>query len=236
MRCLLLSSLLILASAGVNPAHADGVSSTITSGVAKTGTLSGAGVDTYTFSAAAGGTMVAVISETGPHDENFIVGMERTTPGGASRGKWKTYSSELVDQGTTQGTWTYKISRAEHGATGTGGYKFTVMQLPVAGATAMTPRQSYDDALALGDIKVYRFSGTAGQAQTLTLNQTSGAGYPPKIMVFDPAGNLISAKGCAPSCEAKVQTAANGTYTAVLTRYDEGVDASGYSLSVNSAQ
>jgi hypothetical protein len=236
MRFFLLSSLLILASAGVNPAHADGVSSKITSGVAKTGTLSGAGVDTYTFSAAAGGTMVAVISETGPHDENFIIGMERTTPGGASRGKWKTYSTELVDQGTTEGTWTYKISRAEHGSTGTGGYKFTVMQMPFAGATAMTPGQSYDDALEHGDIKVYRFTGTAGQAKTLTLSQTSGAGYPPKIAIYDPAGNLISAKGCAPSCEAKVQTAANGTYTAVLTRYDEGGDASGYRLSVNSAQ
>ncbi len=236
IRCLLLSSLLIFACASVNPAHANSVSSKITSGVAKTGTLSGASVDTYSFAAAAGGTMVAVVSETGAHDENFIVGMARTEPGGVSRGNWKTYSAELVDQGTTEGTWTYKISRAEKGTSGSGSYKLNVMQVPYAGATAMNPGQNYDDSLAQGDIKAYSFTGAAGQAKTLTLSQTSGSGYPPKLSVYDPSGNLITGKGCTPSCTETVQTAANGTYTVLLMRYDQASDASGYSLSVNSAQ
>jgi hypothetical protein len=236
IRCFLLSSLLILASAGINPAHADGVSSQITSGVAKTGTLSGANIDTYTFSAAAGGTMVAVVSETGAHDENFIVGLERTEPGGAARGKWKTYFTEQVDPGTTQGNWTYKISRAEHGTSGSGAYKLNIMQVPYAGATAMSVGQNYNDSLAQGDIKAYSFTGTAGQSKTLTLNQTSGTGYPPKLSIYDASGNLITGKGCTPSCSETFQTASTGTYTVLLTRYDEGGDASGYSLSVNSAQ
>jgi hypothetical protein len=235
IRCLLLS-LLVLAAAEVNPAHANAVSSKITSGVTKTGALSGASVDTYTFAAAAGGTMVAVVSETGTHDDNFIVGIERTTPGGAARGNWKTYSSEMVDQGTTEGTWTYKISRAENGTSGSGSYKLNVMQVPYAGATAMNPSQIYNDSLAQGDIKVYSFTGTAGQAKTLTLSQTSGTGYPPKLSIYDPSGNLITGKGCTPSCQATVQTAANGVYTVLMTRYDEGGDASGYSFSVNSVQ
>ena len=229
----LLAALVI---AGVVPAHANGVSSQITSGEAKTGTLSGEGFDTYSFPAAAGGMIMAVVSETGVHDDNFIIGVERTEPGGASRGKWKTYSTEMEDEGTKQGTWTFKVSRAEHGATGTGGYKFNVVQVPVAGATAMSAGQNYDGSLAQGDIKAYSFAGTAGQARTLTLSQTSGNGYPPKLSVYAADGTLIVGKGCTPACETTVQTAANGTYTVLLTRYDEGGDASGYRLSVNSAQ
>jgi hypothetical protein len=227
----------VLTVLALNSAYASGVSSQTTSGIPKTGTVSGTAVDTYTFSAAAGGTMVAVVSETGAHDENFIVGIERTTPDGISRGIWNPYSVEMVDPGTKAGAWTYKVSRAEHGNSGSGGYKFNVIQIPYAGATAMNAGQGHNDTLAEGDIKVYSFTGTAGQAKTLSLNQTSGNGYPPKLAIFDPAGNLITGKGCTPSCTETVQTASTGTYTVLLTRYDHGSgDASGFSLSVNSAQ
>lgn len=229
--------LVIVIIPGVNPALAATVGTQIASGVAKTGALSGTAVDTYSFSAAAGGTMIAVVSETGAHDENFIVGIERTTPDGISRGLWNPYSVEMVDAGTKAGTWTYKVSRAEHGTSGSGGYKFNVIQIPYAGATAMNAGQNHNDTLAEGDIKIYSFTGTAGQAKTLTLNQTSGNGYPPKLAIFDPAGNLITGKGCTPSCTETVQTPSTGTYTVLLTRYDHGSgDASGFSLSVNSAQ
>lgn len=228
--------LVILTVSGVDPAHANEVSSQITSGVTKTGALSGAAADIYTFQAAAGGTMVAVVSETGAHDENFIIGIERKEPGGASRGKWNPYSVELVDQGTTAGKWTYKVSRAEKGTSGGGGYKLNIIQLPYAGATAMNPGEGHDDTLAEGDVKVYSFTGTAGQAKTLALNQTSGTGYPPKLTIYDPSGNLITGKGCTPSCQETVKTESTGTYTVLLTRYDHGGDASGYRLSVNSSQ
>lgn len=234
-----LSRIALLAAAlctFANPSYANGVNSQIVSGEAKTGTLSGEGADTYSFLAAAGGSMVAVVTETGLHDDNFIIGFERTEPSGTSRGNWKTYSSQMEDQGTTQGTWTYKVSRAEHGTSGTGSYKFNLMQVPYAGAAAMNNGQSYDGSLAQGDIKAYSFMGAAGQAKTLTLTKTSGNGYPPKLAVYDPAGNLITGKGCGETCEETVHTDSAGTYSVLLTRYDEGGDATGYRLSVNSAQ
>ena len=89
--------LFVLAAAGVQPALANGVNATIGNGQVVTGTVTGSGVDSYTFPAPASGSIFASLSDVGPHifgnDLRIGSGANAPSPGddeecnGSSRSK-----------------------------------------------------------------------------------------------------------------------------------------------------
>ena len=52
--------------------HAAGVGNAITANQAKTGTVTGSGSDSYSFTVTNNQSFVAIVSETGVHDETFL--------------------------------------------------------------------------------------------------------------------------------------------------------------------
>ncbi len=128
---LLLLSVLFLTSWCVQTAHADGVSGTITSGNTVNGTITGQGVDTYTFRVEQGATFVVSLGETGNHDSHFRPQLEVRAPGqtvgpsearpyytrrqitNAAAGDWKIIVSRLDSDQSSGGSYALKLADAD---------------------------------------------------------------------------------------------------------------------------
>jgi hypothetical protein len=227
-------ALLLFSMLCASPAFANGVVTTISNGVAKTGTVTGSGHDDYTYTAQSGGSLLVTAGETGAHDDNFVLTIDRTTPGGDVRGTGKTYSVTLAEQNVSEGNWVLKVLRADGGNTG-GAYKITLVQIPGASGTAMSNGHTYDGSVGGGEIDVYTFTGAAGVNRTVTLTRTDENGAVPGMSVYTPTGAPIANMSCASSCPQDVQVAADGTYTVLVSRQGDSAAAGAYSISVKNS-
>lgn len=238
--CFLLSSLLILITWGVNPARANEVSGTITNGKTINGTLTGAGSDTYTFTVTAGTSFVVSVSETGVHDETFVPSITLTPPGSAmGHLLGRPLYTILRQSNAAEGTWSVKVDRKDLG-TSAGSYALTLIQLPGAipsggGVTsaALSPGVASSGTNTRGKIDAWTFTGVAGQTETLTLNQTGGAGFSPEIAVVSPTGVILGGNSCESTCSQDIFLMASGTYTVLAFRHDDNDVTGSYSLSAN---
>jgi len=230
----LLASLLILTAWGVNPAHADGVSSTITNAQTVNGTITGQGVDIYTFNVKQGATIVLSLGETGNHYSLFRPQLEVRAPGQtAGPSEARPYYTRRQITNATAGDWKFIVSRLDNDQSSGGNY---ALKLAVAGAggTALAPGQNQNGTNARGGFDVYSFSGTAGQKKRLTLTGTGGAGFVPEVYAFGPKGEDLGSVYCLTSCSMDVDTG-NGAYTAMVWKNDDNDVTGSYSLSVSNA-
>ena len=231
----LLLSLLILATGGINPAHADGVSDTISNGKTVTGKITGSGVDSYTFKVEAGGSFVVSVGETGTHDKKFLPAIDLTGPGSKGEtGSARSLHAGIEKINAAAGTWTVKVSRADTGSATDGNYALTLVQVPGAGtAVALSPGKDYSGSNERGTIDAFTFTGVAGHTETLKLNATGGIGFAPEISVFTPAGGFSGAVSCITSCSQDVPIKADGTWTVLVSKSDDNDVTGKYKLSVN---
>lgn len=237
----LLASLLILTAWGVNPAHADGVNSKITSGKSVTGTIT-SGTDSYSFKVDADSSFVVSVSETGVHDANFIPMIGLVAPNGNVRGHGAPLYSMLRQSHAAEGIWTVNVSRAHEGGPSGGSYALTLIQLPgavggsggLAGGTLSAGAASGSNVR--GQVDVWQFSGVAGHTSTLSLAATGGQGFYPEIVVFAPGGALLGGSTCPGHCSQDVSIAATGTYTVLVDKADYNDVTGTYTLSVNDRQ
>ena len=229
----LLAALAIF-SAHAHIAHANGASSSIANGDTKTGTVTGTGVDSYTFKATAGTAFVANLAETGTHDANFIPKLDLAAPGGGGMGNANALFTRLVQFSAAEGTWTIKVSRGDDkGLTG-GSYALTLVQVPGAGnPTAMARGRDYSGSYSRSTVDVYTFTGVAGHTATLTLKPTDQTGFAPEIAVYTPSGETAGGRQCITGCDQDVATDSAGTYTVLVWKHDANDVAGTYSLTVN---
>jgi len=237
----LFASLLTLTSWGAAPAHANGVSGKISNGRSATGTVTGNGFDTYEFTVPAGGdSFVVSVSETGVHDETFVPSITLTPPGSAmGHLLGRPLYTILRQSNAAEGTWSVKVDRKDLG-TSAGSYALTLIQLPGAipsggGVTsaALSPGVASSGTNTRGKIDAWTFTGVAGQTETLTLNQTGGAGFSPEIAVVSPTGGILGDNSCESTCSQDIFLMASGTYTVLAFRHDDNDVTGSYSLSAN---
>jgi hypothetical protein len=229
----LLLSFLILTCRGVEPAHADSVTGTITSGKTVNGTITGQGVDIYTFRVEQGATFVVSLGETGNHDSHFRPQLEVRAPGQtAGPSEARPYYTRRQITNAAAGDWTIIVSRLDSDQTSGGSY---ALKLAEAGSgTALTAGQNQNGTSARGGFDVYSFTGTPGQKKRLTLTRTGGEGFVPEVHAFGPGGADFGSVYCAESCSMDVDTG-NGTYTAMVWKNDDHDVTGSYSLSVGNA-
>jgi hypothetical protein len=231
---LLLLSFLFLTSWCVQGAHADGVSSTITSGKTVTGTITGQGVDTYTFTAAQGATFVISLGETGDHYSLFRPQLEVRAPGQtAGPSEARPYYTRREINNAAAGNWTIIVSRMDSDQSSGGSYALKLAVADGSGA-ALTSGQNKNGTNTRGGLDVYSFAGTPGQKQRLTVTGTGGAGFVPEVRAFGPDGTDLGSVYCATGCSMDVETG-NGNYTAMVWREDDNDVTGSYSLSVGNA-
>ncbi len=216
---LLLLSVLFLTSWRIQSAHADGVSTTITSGTSQTGTIT-SGTDSYTFTVPKGaGSFFITLSETGVHDTNFVPRLELVAPAGAKGSGWNAhhYYTRNFQKNPAAGQWTAKVSRADGSSTG-GSYALTLLQLPINAGTTMSAGAPHSGSNVRGNVDVLTFSGVSGHTETLTLTPTGGTGFVPEVLVFTPAGTFANGMSCAAGCSEDVSITSGGTWVFLVSR------------------
>jgi hypothetical protein len=224
----------ILSSLSITPAQANGGSGTITNGQPINGTITGQGVDTYTFNAAQGATFVISLGETGNHYSLFRPQLEVRAPGQtAGPSEARPYYTRRQITNAAAGNWTIIVSRLDSDQSSGGSY---ALKLAVAdgGGAALTAGQNQNGTNARGGFDVYSFTGTAGQKKRLTLTGTGGAGFVPEVHAFGPDGADLGSVYCDKGCSMDVDTG-KGTYTTMVWKNDDNDVTGSYSLSVSNA-
>lgn len=166
----------------------------LVNGASKTGTITVADIDLYTFQAAPGSAVTLNLSRTSllyyPEVDIFAPNGALVYDGPAAGAA----SYDLLLNSFTQtGTYTVMVKDSKGGETGD--YNMTFVQigqplvLPVdEGALVSGVTKSAD--LTAGDIDTYTFQATAGNAVTLNLASTR-LNYSVEVDVFAPDGTLV---------------------------------------------
>ena len=225
--------ILILSCLSVTPAQADGVSGAITSGNPVNGTITGQGVDTYTFRVEQGATFVVSLGETGNHYSLFRPQLEVRAPGQtAGPSEARPYYTRREVTNAAAGDWTIIVSRLDSDQSSGGSY---ALKLAEAGSgTALTAARNQTGANVRGGFDVYSFTGTPGQTKRLTLTSTGGDGFVPEVHAFGPGGADLGSVYCDKGCSMDVNTG-DGSYTAMVWKNDDNDVTGSYSLSVSNA-
>lgn len=224
----------VVTSLSSGTAHANGVNGTLTSGKTITGTITGEGVDTYTFNAAQGATFVVSLGETGTHYSRFRPQLEVRAPGQAEGPfEARPYYTRREITNAAAGDWTILVSRLDSDQTSGGSY---ALKLAIAGGggPALTAGQNQNGTTVRGGFDVYNFAGTPGQKKRLTVTSTGGEGFVPEVHAFGPGGEDLGSVYCDKGCSMDVATG-SGTYTAIVWKNDDQDVTGSYSLSISNA-
>jgi hypothetical protein len=225
----------ILSCLSITPAHADGVSGTISNGETKSGTVTETGVDSYSFTIPKdGGSFVVSVGETGVHDPHFVPMIDLVKPGGIDkRGMARSLQERLEETKAAAGPWTVKISRLGGNGTSGGAYALTLIQVPGATGTDISSGAVFHGSNVRGQVDVWTFSGVAGHTKTMSLNAAGGTGFIPEVHVFAPSGAFAIGVSCGRNCEQDLPVTETGKYTVMAWKYDSNDVTGAYALSVN---
>ncbi len=231
----LLALTLILLACRAFPANA---STSLSNGQVVTGTVSGAGVDTYTFVASSGGAFQVNVGRVGAGPTPDF-GTDLYNPSGTHIGtSFNHYAYFIRETGVANGQWTVKIS--VHGSVGTVSYKLTVAMLPgtpgIAGSNAggsLTPGIAVPGSIYRGDLNVFTFTGVGGALNKalLTIAGSSGVADTEFYMFKPDSTGLATSFG--KNYTDNVSTATSGTYTIFLYSHAAGDYTLPYNLSVS---
>src|SRR5690242_18554281 len=85
--------------------HAAGVGNAITANQAQTGTVTGGGSDSYSFTVSNNKSFAAIVSETGVHDPNFIPRLTLEGPDNSGMGGTGVYFKDFGLSHPADGLW-----------------------------------------------------------------------------------------------------------------------------------
>jgi hypothetical protein len=180
-------------------------------------------VDSYTFTATAGGTALVTVADTSGNALYPLVQLY------APNGTRLSFGSDQV--GTSVGhyalpaTGTYRVTVQDYYAATAGNYNITAARLGGAQVTggdggAIASGQTRSGTITAGDLDVFTFTGTAGGTALVTAADTSGSALYPLLELFGPNGARLSFNsdqvGVAVGNYALPST---GTYYAVIRDY-----------------
>jgi hypothetical protein len=225
-----LVALLAGISFGSTIARANGVETAITPNQPVTGSVSGEGVDSYSFTVSNGKSFLVTIAETGAHSEAFVPVVTLHGPGNYDTGEGHPLGETLSEVHPADGAWTIAVSAMAGPSNVGGGYRLTLVQAPFNGAGTLSSTPTSGTTVR-DQVNVHTFTGTAGHNEALSIAATGGEGFMPQTFVFSPAGELIGNMTCA-ACEGTVQSADAGTYAVVVTKGDPNDVTGTYSISV----
>lgn len=166
----------------------------LVNGASKTGTITVADIDLYTFQAAPGSSVTLDLSRTsiGYYPEvdifapNGVMVYDGPVDGAASY-------DLLLNSFTQTGTYTVMVKDAKGGNTGDYNLTFLQIGLPLtlpADEGALVSGVTKSGNLTAGDLDIYTFQATAGNAVTIDLASTQ-LNYSVELDIFAPDGTLV---------------------------------------------
>ena len=173
-------------------------------------------LDTYTFSASVGdnvqlrmtdveGTLTPRVSLFGP-DGVYVSGDS---------------SSLVADVGVTApatGTYTVLVDDSSTPQPlGIGAYDLYFTRVPGANEGGLlTNGVEVFDSIELGDLDSFTFLGAVDEVAQVVVTETSSSDLRPRIALYDPAGNFLTADGGSESAVVSTGIAVEGIYTVVV--------------------
>ncbi|HEY1293367.1 MAG TPA: pre-peptidase C-terminal domain-containing protein [Chloroflexota bacterium] len=214
----------------------------MTNGGSYTGTVTRGQVDQWTFSANKGDALVVTASEVGTNT-GFWPYVQVQAPDGTIVGSGTSDVVARVDLSAAQtGTYTARVSRYYANDAG-GQYVVTLAQAPEAFTVPsgdeggpMSNGGTYTGSLARGDVDVWSFTASKGNAITLTASEVgTNTSFWPYLQVYGPSGTHMASG--TNTLEARVDFSApeSGTYTVFVSRYYQTDDSGKYSLALAGA-
>ncbi len=236
----LLALALLLLTCRALPAQANGVNTTIGNGQVLTGTVSGAGIDTYSFVAPSGGSLQVNIGRVGAGPTPDFR-LDLYNPSGTDVvGSYNHYSFMARELTVANGTWKVKIS--VWGGSGTVSYQVNVATLPgtpgIASSNAggsLTPGVAVPGSIYRGDLNIFTFTGVGGATNKATLTIAGSSGVADtELFVFKPDGTSLSGNS-GKNYTFSPTIATSGTYTVFLFQLVDGDNTLPYNITVSGA-
>ena len=223
---------LLAAVFSADPARAQGP---LTNGWTHTGVIAvGAEVDSWTFLATNGDTIVIRVGEIS-QTNNFTPRIRLMNPLGAQQ---VTGSGPVVvgvaATATNTGTFTVMIDGVAANATGQ--YRVTLVKVPGAFSVApgdeggpMTNGVTHIGNIEVGDVDVWTFSANAGDNLTLRVGEmVAGSSLTPGLWIYGPNGAQLDFYGSSgAAAEVSVRATNSGTFTVAVADYNIGASFAG---------
>jgi hypothetical protein len=183
------------------------------------------GFNIHRFTAAAGGSILVSVGETGglTAEPNLQI----YGPGGVLLQSDSGTDEALLQFGaTSSGTYTAVVSDMANDEALS--YRIRVLALPASSAAiggrdfTLVNGQQSASSLPLGGFNVHRFTASAGGNIVVAISETGALGSEPKVQIYGPGGLLLHTDDGTDGASVQFNAASSGTFTAIVT--DEGND------------
>lgn len=132
-------------------------------------------------------------------------------------------SASLALTAETSGTYTVVVQDGTGNAANAGSYNLYFARIP--GTTTVSAGDeggslesgnTYNGSIPLADLDVWTFNEGVAADITITVNDTSGSGYYPYVLVYGPGGSLLTSNYGAASATVSLTTNLSGIYSVVV--------------------
>lgn len=217
----------------------------LTNGANQNGTIAAPGqIDSWTFSATVGDEIALSMAEVGA-DSAFVPWLRLIRPDGA---QVASASAPLVAQinttATQSGTYTVQAASNDGPHTATAAYTLILAKTPGAFVVPggdeggpMTVGTTHSGVITRGDLDLWTFSATAGNAIVLSIAEVGGdTPFQPWVRLRQPDGSELGSADGGLAASVGVTLPVSGLYTVVVGSNDDGNDGAGsYTLRVTGA-
>ena len=202
----------------------------LVNGTNHTGTIAGASeIHTWTFNAAAGDTIVVSMGEV-QNLATLAPWVRLFNPSaGLVAEKFDLQVSQVTHTALQSGIYTVQVGSRDFNfnTTGIGDYRLTLAQVPGSFVVssgdeggAMTIGAEHLGTIVLGDLDMWTFTATAGDAIALSIGKIANSSLSPWIRLFNAAGAQVGSKFDLQASQISVTAAQTGTYTVVVGTSD----------------
>lgn len=208
---------------------------TMSNGVNHTGAIPVGDLDVWSFTATQGEALVVAMAET-RGDADFTPWIRLFGPDGALvQDNWDATAVQHWRAAPATGTYTVVVSTRDVGVDATGDYRLILAKSPGTFAVpqgddggAMTNGANHTGTIMVGDLDMWSFTATQGEALVIAMAETQGdADFTPWIRLFGPTGALVQDNWDGTAVQHWRAAPATGTYTLIVGTRDVGTDASG---------
>ena len=214
----------------------------MTNGLNYTGDILLAGeIDTYSFTATAGDDLIVHIGETAGIAD-FTPWIRLFAPDNSMVGNASGVLAAQINVAAAQtGTYTVQVGSFDTGFDATGSYTLTLAKSPGAFSIspgdeggALTNGANHTGHIHVGDVDMWSFDATAGDAIVLALGEVGAdTAFQPWLRLRSPTGQNIGNTSGVLAAQLDIVAPATGTYTVVIGSFDTGFDATGdYTLTL----
>jgi precorrin-6B methylase 1 len=213
----------------------------LTNGSNHTGDIHIGDLDAWTFTATAGEDIIVAIGEVGG-DTAFSPWIRLKSPTGQNLGSLAgALAHQIEATATVTSMYTVVVASGDAGFDAAGSYTLTLAKSPgaftISGGDeggALTNGNNHLGTIHIGDLDMWSFQATAGEALTVAIGETGpDSAFAPWIRLRSPTGQDLGSLSGVRAMQISATATVTGTYTVVVASGDAGFDASGsYTLTI----